>query len=384
MSADPAWPRLIRGLRQAGTLPADWEPAFAAFPRSLFLPDRMWPMTDDGEYLSVDKDITPADWLRWAYADVPIVTQWDDGRHAGPGPGEEPTSSSSMPTMVAAMFADLDVADGMRLLEVGTGTGWCAALAAARLGETNVTSIEVDGRLAEAARNHLKSAGLHPQVITGDGAGGRPDGAPYDRVLATAAVRTVPAAWLAQTGPGGLIVVPWGTGYSQHDAIARLTVAADGTAGGPFTRGAGFMKLRAQRGAFPKHEDYLPGGEWPDDAREAETSLTLAELSGPAEFAIGLRTREIAHTLHAGADGTTTLLLYSTRPGDRSWAAVFFCDDGCTEFRVYSGGRRELWQEVEAAHRWWAEMGRPPAERFGLTVGPDGYQVWLDTADNPV
>jgi hypothetical protein len=161
-------------------------------------------------------------------------------------------------------------------------------------------------------------------------------------------------------------------------------VAGDGTASGPFTRGAGFMKLRAQRGTFPVHDEYLPGGEWPDDARESETTLTLEELTGPVEFAIGVRTHQITHTLHTGSDGTTTLLLYSTAPGDRSWAAVFFCADGCTEFLVYSGGPRNLWDEVEAAYQWWTEAGRPETKRFGLTTGRDGEQVWLDEPSNPI
>jgi protein-L-isoaspartate O-methyltransferase len=194
VSPEATWRQLIRSLLQAGTLSADWAAAFTAYPRSLFLPDRMWPMCDDGEYLTVDKINDASQWLRWAHADVPIVTQWDDGRHTRSEPGDEPTSSSSMPSMVAAMFTDLDVIDRARVLEVGTGTGWCAALASARLGEDNVTSIEVDSQLAETARTRLKQAGLHPQIITGDGAAGWPDGAPYDRTLATAAVRAVPAA----------------------------------------------------------------------------------------------------------------------------------------------------------------------------------------------
>lgn len=53
-------------------------------------------------------------------------------------------------------------------------------------------------------------------------------------------------------------------------------------------------------------------------------------------------------------------------------------------FLVYSGGRRDLWQEVDAAYRWWTEAGHPPTGRFGLTVGPDGQHTWLDSLDNPV
>jgi protein-L-isoaspartate O-methyltransferase len=93
-------------------------------------------------------------------------------------------------------------------------------LLSARLGEQHVTSIEVDGTLADAARTTLKAAGWIPAVITGDGTEGWNPRAPYDRILSTATARHIPAAWIAQTLPGGLIVTPWGIGYSQHDAIA--------------------------------------------------------------------------------------------------------------------------------------------------------------------
>jgi protein-L-isoaspartate O-methyltransferase len=358
-------------------LGAEWVAAFEQVPRSLFLPDLMWPYGADGEYRVADKAADPAGWRRWAFSDVPIVTQWDEGRHRGESPGDEPTSSGSMPSLVFSMFGDLDVRDGARVLEIGTGTGWCAGLLSARLGDGQVVSVEVDTSVADAARRALADAGWAPTVVTGDGAGGWAGRAPYDRVLATAGVRDVPAAWVAQTRPGGVIVVPWGTAYSQQDAIARLVVGEDGVASGRFTGPAGFMKLRGQRGVWPAHEDYLPGGRWPARVRESATTLGLDEVTGAVEWFVGLRVPRVVHTVHVGDDGTTTLLLYGLT--DRSWAAVFFCADGCREFLVYQDGPRDLWDEVAAAVRWWTGRGRPDVTRFGMTVSAGGQVVWLDS-----
>ncbi|GAA0318496.1 protein-L-isoaspartate(D-aspartate) O-methyltransferase [Actinoallomurus spadix] len=364
--------RLHQELLDAGAMTPDWRAAFEAVPRDRFLPAVMWPLTGEG-YITVDRDADPIAWQLWADSDVPIVTQWDDGHHIGPGAGEEPTSSSSMPTMVASMFRDLAVVDGARVLEVGTGTGWCAGLLSARLGADRVTSVEVDAALAHAARKALWAARWRPTVVTGDGANGRPAGAPYDRVLATACARRIPAAWIAQTRPGGLIVTPWGTPYSQSDAIAQLTVTVDGAAIGRFTGPAGFMKLRDQRGDRIDPERYLPGGVWPDDARESSTAIARDELLA-ADWAIGLRVPDARRTVSVDGDATT-LMVYGLT--DASWAAVFWCDC-CTEWDVLQGGPRALWQEVEAAYRWWAGADRPDVTRFGLTVTPDGQRVWLD------
>lgn len=71
---------------------------------------------------------------------------------------------------MAAMLAALDVHDGHRILEIGTGTGDNAALLAHRLGDSNITTIEVDPALSRRARQALASAGHHPRVICADGA----------------------------------------------------------------------------------------------------------------------------------------------------------------------------------------------------------------------
>ncbi|MFE9003974.1 methyltransferase domain-containing protein [Streptomyces sp. NPDC007875] len=171
------------------------------------------------------------------------MTQVDDGRSDGPGIA---TSSNSMPTMVARMLTALEVADGQRVLEIGTGSGWNAALLAARLGSQNVTTVEVDPVLAEKAAKVIKEAGYSPDVVWGDGAQGWESGAPYDRIIATCSVRRIPYAWVRQTKPGGRVLAPL-AGDFWSGALVRLDVGGDGVASGRFVGGARFMPMRSER-----------------------------------------------------------------------------------------------------------------------------------------
>lgn len=197
----PPHEKLVAHLVQAGDLPRHWRTAFEQVERHRFLPDRF---TDpDGD--SVDRAREEDRWLTLAYDDIPVITQLDDGAEDGPG---YPTSSASQPSIVADMLRRLDVFPGMRVLEVGTGTGYNTALLSHLLGDSEVTSIEVDVELAELARIRLMSAGFTPLVVTGDGTQGWPARAPFDRVISTAAVQRVPYHWVAQTRPGGKILTP--------------------------------------------------------------------------------------------------------------------------------------------------------------------------------
>jgi protein-L-isoaspartate(D-aspartate) O-methyltransferase len=213
---EEAGPRgLASALMEKGALASDWLPAYNAVPRHLFIPDVIWPgragmnRQDD----RVIRGENPEMWWQAVYRDAPITTQWDDGTYFGPGKGKIPSSSNSMPTMVFSMLDALNVQNGHRVLEIGTGTGWNAALLSSRLGAENVVTVEVDASSARDARARLKGAGFEPLTIIGDGAAGYADGAPYDRVIATASVGRVPREWIAQTKPGGLIVAPWGPAY---------------------------------------------------------------------------------------------------------------------------------------------------------------------------
>jgi protein-L-isoaspartate(D-aspartate) O-methyltransferase len=157
------------------------EAAFRATPRHLFLPG------------------VP---LEQAYADSPVYT-----KHNAAG---DPVSAASQPWIVAMMLEQLAAQPGEKILEAGAGTGYNAALIAAITGPAgHITTMDVDPELAEGAREHLAAAGVsNVEVITGDAAAGYSQGAPYDRIIATAGAFDVPSAWLDQLTPAGRLVVP--------------------------------------------------------------------------------------------------------------------------------------------------------------------------------
>ncbi len=116
----------------------------------------------------------------------------------------------SQPFVVAFMTEQLRLHGGERVLEVGTGSGYQAALLARLAAE--VYSVEIVPELAEQARRVLiDELGLaNVRLRTGDGALGWPEASPFDRIVATAATPEIPPAWVAQLAPGGRLILPLG------------------------------------------------------------------------------------------------------------------------------------------------------------------------------
>ncbi|MFJ6216990.1 methyltransferase domain-containing protein [Streptomyces sp. NPDC092296] len=383
-SEEEAGPQgLASALVEKGALTSDWLPAFDAVPRHLFVPDVIWPgragmnRQDD----RVIRSEEPETWWQAVYRDAPITTQWDDGAYTGPGKGQIPSSSNSMPSMVFSMLDALSAEKGHKVLEIGTGTGWNAALLSHRVGAGQVVTVEVDEATARDARKRLSDAGFDPVSIIGDGAEGYPAGAPYDRVIATASIGRVPRQWVAQTRPDGLIVAPWGPTYGG-EAVVRLAVATDGTATGGFLGSSAFMRLRAQRTGRKHVREYLGGRKWPADGRRSMTGVSPESVGDwPVMFAIGVQVPEAFPWAETYDDGSYTLWLRDTAV--TSWATVDY-EPGRAEFEVRQSGPRNLWDEVVAAYLWWDAQGRPGFGRFGLTVDSEGERVWLDRPDRPV
>jgi protein-L-isoaspartate(D-aspartate) O-methyltransferase len=162
----------------AGPLVTD---ALGAVPRHLFLPG------------------VPAELV---YSDEAVVTKRDtDGL---------PLSSSSQPGLMATMLGQLNLAAGNRVLEIGAGTGYNAALIRHITGPTGiVVSIDIDQDTVDGAREHLTAAG-YPDVtvLCRDGAEGAAEYAPFDRLIATVGLSDLSSAWLAQLTEDARIVAP--------------------------------------------------------------------------------------------------------------------------------------------------------------------------------
>src|SRR5437667_2950927 len=149
-----------------------------------------------------------------AYADVPLPI----------GRGQ----TISAPSMIAIMLEEARLAPGDRVLEIGTGSGYHAALVAHIVGPQNVVSIERIPRLAEWGRSNLARAGYGGvAVVVGDGSLGYPERAPYDCILATAGAPEIPEPWRHQLSSRGRIVAPIAPRSGQVLIVA--TRVADGS-----------------------------------------------------------------------------------------------------------------------------------------------------------
>jgi protein-L-isoaspartate(D-aspartate) O-methyltransferase len=165
-------------LRQRGISQPEVLAAMEQVPRHLFVPERMWPEAYDDRALAVGPDRT--------------VYQ---------------------PYVVALMTSLLDLRRGDRVLEIGTGSGYHAAVLS-RIA-SQVYSVEIDPRVAEQAGRTLAGMGYRNVVVrVGDGYLGVPDKAPFDAILLSAAPPRIPQPLIDQLRPGGKMVVPVG-GYIQ-------------------------------------------------------------------------------------------------------------------------------------------------------------------------
>lgn len=206
---------LVDQLKQAGVLhSAPVEAAFRAVPRHLFLPD------------------VPLD---QAYADQAIPIKYER---------DVSISASSQPAIMAVMLEQLALTPGQRVLEIGAGTGYNAALMAHLVGATGqVTTLDVDEDLVVQARTNLTAAHVERvTVVHGDGALGYASSAPYDRIILTVGAWDILPAWREQLAPEGRLVLPLtllpglqlSVAFEPHDDYLQSISA----------RPCGFMPLR--------------------------------------------------------------------------------------------------------------------------------------------
>ncbi|MET8831933.1 ATP-grasp peptide maturase system methyltransferase [Streptomyces sp. NPDC004610] len=355
-----------------------WRPAVETVPRHHFTPGFYLPTEKPSpqgmtcwEPISAEPD--PERWLTETYTDQTLITQLDgvepDWDSPEPIEGGSPTSSSTLPSLVLRMWEDADLAEGQDILEIGTGTGYSAALACERFGSDAVTTLEVDPRRLERAATALYGLGYTPDLAVADGLYGYWPSAPFDRIVAACSVRTVPPAWVAQTRPGGKILTTLG-GWQFGFGRTLLTVHDDGTAGGPLLPGTiSFMLARPHQAPSlgnPAHWISLLADADPTTTRHTVDWLTAeTEAAFFTRFLIqsALPTSQIA-----SVDGMTCLI-------DIATGSVAELRSAGDELRVRQAGPVRLWdraEEVLAAH---AAAGHPGPEAFRFSVGASGQYL---------
>ncbi|MFI6578779.1 rRNA adenine N-6-methyltransferase family protein [Nocardiopsis sp. NPDC050513] len=336
--------RLVERLDTTDTIRA----AFAGHPRHHFIPDLIWP---DVQGLPLPRRRNPQRWAECVYSDGFVVTQANDG---GSGLVNTPSSSSSAPQVMADMIEAASVSPGMRVLEIGTGTGWNAAILDSLVGPTgSVTSLEIDPDVAARARRVL--AGTRVDVVHGTQP---PPGSVFDAVIATCAVRRLPLAWLVCLDGGSTLVVPWAP-YPEGGPtpIAALRKTGQASATGPVVRDAAFMRDRTQRQGGPS---------FPGVGQAAETTARFP-LGSDDLIGRDLLTRLMLacpgiHVAVGGRpwkDGRARLVAV----GDaRSWAWIW------PDASVTGGGGTTALKTFTAAYAALDEADWPPLDAFTVDV----------------
>ena len=215
---------LVDDLRENGAVHSDRvEAALRAVPRHLFVPGVPLPRAYANDVVSTKQNASGAS-----------------------------ISAASQPSIVALMLEQADIEPGHRVLEIGAGTGYNAALLAHLAGTTGrVSTIDIDEDIIAAARANLAAAGFNEvRALCGDGALGDPTGAPYDRVIATVGAWDPPPAWLDQVADGGRLIVPMRIRGSQSRSIVferngRQWISRD-------SQMCGFMPLRGLADDAPR------------------------------------------------------------------------------------------------------------------------------------
>jgi protein-L-isoaspartate O-methyltransferase len=343
-----------------------WHGPLADVPRHVFVP-RWWENTG-GRWKAKDGRSLPADeWLRTVYSDRTLVTRVGplhaDAAPAGAVVTGRPTSSSTLPGLIVQMYRHAMIADDSEVL-VTTGTGYGTALACRRLGDKQVTSIDVDPDLVERAADRLAMTDCRPELAVCDITGDLPGR--YDRIVSTVSVRPVPASWLAALRPGGrLVTTIAGTGL-----ILTADKTEDGGAVGRIARDpAGFMRTR-------HGDDYEAPAEevWETaqlaDADQVSTSrypLLYVPDSWDVMSMLELEVPGIEHRVQQDGDERTVWMVHADGSWARATAAGFL--DAPT---VYQGGPRRLWDALERIRNRLNREGGLPVYGSRVRISPDG------------
>ncbi|MFI1012281.1 methyltransferase domain-containing protein [Streptomyces sp. NPDC020965] len=368
---DPTW--LSRAQRLADALAAQgdlrsphWRRALEDTPRHLFLPSYF--LAQEGvptPWLRRTEDDGEA-WLGPVYTDRALVTRFQDGgtpQRDGTVTGV-PTCSSSPPGLTLRMLELLDIRPTDDVLDIGTGTGYQAALIAHRLADPyQLVTADIEPELTAQAHRALADLGHQPQLVTTD-ATSHAWPRTFDRVIVSCALPRVGETLRAAVRPGGRVVV--NLFPPLNHTLVTLDRRPDGSLHGRFhPDGGSFMPARHHTRTRPPA---APRVGW----RGGRAAVPLEAFDDP-RFLFLLAAHLPGARLQCESDGALTLRELVLPDG--AWAEGVYADG--RPGRFHEGGERGIWGSVERWWAWYTERGRPAWDRFGLTVTAEGdHRLW--------
>jgi protein-L-isoaspartate(D-aspartate) O-methyltransferase len=275
-----------------------------------------------------------------------------------------PLSSSSQPTIMAIMLQLLRPGPGNRVLEVGAGTGYNAALISHLVGPAGrVVTVDIDPDLAVQARANLARAGVSGvQVEAADGAAGWPPASPYDRVIVTASTDDLAPAWTEQLAAGGRLVLP--LMLAGPGQLCAAFVRQDGDLAARELCLCGFMPMRGDMAPDPVSNDDELGRWLGQEGRLTHHHVPLTDLRTGFETWLALTARDYVRA----RTRTDESLAFGLR--DEHGVALVLGGGG--EHRVVAFGDGEAAaRRLAAAHDAWARE-RPSLDRLRITAYPTG------------
>jgi protein-L-isoaspartate(D-aspartate) O-methyltransferase len=294
--------------------------------------------------------------LAYVYEDTAIPTKTNEQGIA--------LSSSSQPAIMALMLQQLALQAGQRVLEIGAGSGYNAALIGRLVSpEGQVYTLDIDEEVCAQARGNLGAAGVeNVRVVDADGAAGWPQEAPYDRLIVTASVADLSPAWLDQLADGGRLVVPLALAGPSHLCVAFVKRGR-----GLFSDGlscCGFLPLRGEMAFDTRPAE--PDGTLPLPGRPTWMSLPAADVSVSFKTWLALtRPGFVQHRLHP-----ETPLVFGLR--SEGGAALAVPEHDALWIYAFGDGREAADRLLEA-HRDWA-LRRPDPDQFKIAAFPQGEE----------
>jgi protein-L-isoaspartate(D-aspartate) O-methyltransferase len=357
--------RLVDELKDGGRIRTTLvERAFRTVERHRFLREfsRWDPATSQAASVQFDPARPSEEALRVIYSDQALGTRFRDGL---------PSSSTSQPSVMADMLEALELEPGMRVLEIGTGTGYNAALLAEIVGSRgSVVTVDIDPGIAAEAEEALLAMGYGSvRVVARDGAEGVPEDAPFDRILATVGCPDLSFRWQEQLTEEGRIAVPL-----EHAGLHPLVMLTNANEGleGRFFAWTAFIPIRGLL-----HQE-LP---WPAVfVRERETD-PARELPAWDGFGIGTPIpgwgipRDVMDFFLFLALTDRRAVALPPPPssiGDR-WEVGLMDSSGSAlagSGGIGASGDQDLLPDLMRHHDSWEEAGRPAIEDWHIAFSP--------------